>query len=321
MAHREGIKKELGVNSSVGEVSKRSSEHWKKLSKEEKTVWQEKARADKERYNLEKEKYKGPWQVVFKRAKKDPNSPKRPPSAFLKYSKEKRSIVKEQHPELKNIDIARLLGQMWQSAPPEERVPHIEREQIERKKYKADMAAWKAKETQRKEDEIAKNEEDQRKDVKQHTVQYEEQTDTLAIPFPVIPSPLSLNIPNNSMPQQYLPRYNPSRYHSQARYSSSMYEHPCYDQYTNHLPPFSPGCQLYLPSEQFHGDDNFRYYRESQRPRTNWLDSEYSQGGLSFEDYEQHSSNYAEQAHTNFEYEDTGRSPRPSRYSQPQRRL
>jgi hypothetical protein len=32
-------------------------------------------------------------------------SPKKSPSAFLNYSQEKRRIVKEQHPELKNTEI------------------------------------------------------------------------------------------------------------------------------------------------------------------------------------------------------------------------
>ncbi len=54
----------------VGEISKRSSEKWKSLSAEERAVWDAKADADKERYKMEKERYTGPWQVPWKRAKK-----------------------------------------------------------------------------------------------------------------------------------------------------------------------------------------------------------------------------------------------------------
>ncbi len=54
----------------VGEISKRSSEKWKSLSQEERAVWDAKAEEDKERYNREKDKYTGPWQVPWKRAKK-----------------------------------------------------------------------------------------------------------------------------------------------------------------------------------------------------------------------------------------------------------
>jgi high mobility group protein B1 len=134
----------------VGDVSKRSSERWKKLTKEEKMIWEEKARADKERYNIEKEKYTGPWQVPFKRAKKNPDAPKRPMSAFLYYSQEKRSHVKENNPGMKNTEVSRILGKMWQDATDEERAPHIEREKVEREKYKASMASWRKKEEGRK---------------------------------------------------------------------------------------------------------------------------------------------------------------------------
>lgn len=54
----------------VGAISKRSSEKWKSLPPEERAIWDAKAEADKKRYNLEKEKYTGPWQVPWKRAKK-----------------------------------------------------------------------------------------------------------------------------------------------------------------------------------------------------------------------------------------------------------
>jgi hypothetical protein len=54
----------------VGEVSKRSSEKWKSLSPEERSIWDKKADEDKKRYEMEKEKYTGPWQVPWKRVKK-----------------------------------------------------------------------------------------------------------------------------------------------------------------------------------------------------------------------------------------------------------
>ena len=63
-------------------------------------------------------------------------------SAFLYYSQGKRTQLKEQNPRLKNTEVSRLLGEMWRNASDEERRPHIEKEKVERAKYKKAMAKW-----------------------------------------------------------------------------------------------------------------------------------------------------------------------------------
>jgi hypothetical protein len=68
--NQQDIKDELGPGASVGDVSKRSSEKWKSLPPEERAIWDEKAKADKERYDSEKAVYTGPWQIPWQRAKK-----------------------------------------------------------------------------------------------------------------------------------------------------------------------------------------------------------------------------------------------------------
>jgi HMG (high mobility group) box len=78
MAKQADIKKDLGKGANVSAVSKKSAELWKNLSPEERAVWEEKAAVDKARYNIEKLQYTGPWQVPWKRRKKDPSAPKRP---------------------------------------------------------------------------------------------------------------------------------------------------------------------------------------------------------------------------------------------------
>jgi HMG (high mobility group) box len=78
MAKQADIKKDLGEGANVSAVSKKSAELWKNLSREERAVWEEKAAEDKARYNTEKVQYTGPWQVPWKRRKKDPSAPKRP---------------------------------------------------------------------------------------------------------------------------------------------------------------------------------------------------------------------------------------------------
>lgn len=48
----------------------------KTLSTDERAHWDDVAAKDKERYMAEKQSYTGPWQVPWKRAKKDPSAPK-----------------------------------------------------------------------------------------------------------------------------------------------------------------------------------------------------------------------------------------------------
>lgn len=91
---------------------------------------------------VEKASYTGPWQVPWKRAKKDPSAPKRPMSAFLYFSQGKRTVLKNKHPEMKNTEVSRLLGEMWRNASEEEREPHISKERSEREKYKVAIAEW-----------------------------------------------------------------------------------------------------------------------------------------------------------------------------------
>jgi len=142
-AKRGGIKNELGSSASVADVSKRSSELWKALDVNERAKWDKISNEDKQRYMIEKEKYTGPWQVPCKRLKKDPSAPKRPMSAFLFFSQDKRSKIKDANPGMRNTDVSRVLGNMWKDASSEERLQHIEREAEERKKYKVAISRWK----------------------------------------------------------------------------------------------------------------------------------------------------------------------------------
>jgi hypothetical protein len=128
------------------EVAKLVSKAWKALPTEEREKWDKIAARDKERFEMEKAMYKGPWKVpVSTKPVKDPDAPKRPMSAFLSFSNCKRSSVKQEHPNVPNAGISRLLAKLWSDAPEEERKFHIEQEFRLRQKYKAAIAAWKEK--------------------------------------------------------------------------------------------------------------------------------------------------------------------------------
>jgi len=152
MAKQPEIKAELGEKATVTEISKRSAEMWRNLPALERVHWDEVAAKDKQRYLLEKSNYTGPWQVPFKRHRKDPSAPKRPMSAFLLFSQGKRQQIKEQNPSMKNTEVSRLLGERWRNASDEEKEPFIREEREQREKYKVAIAEWRKDFEQKKEE-------------------------------------------------------------------------------------------------------------------------------------------------------------------------
>lgn len=146
--HKE-IREELsekgeGQKLSTTEVAKMVSQAWKALPEDEREKWEEMARQDKARYEMEKSMYTGPWKVpATKRISKDPKAPKRPMSAFLSFSNSKRSEVKSKYKDAKNAEISRILAQMWKGADAEEKKSFIDEEFALRQKYKKAMTEWK----------------------------------------------------------------------------------------------------------------------------------------------------------------------------------
>jgi len=116
------------------------------MKSEDRAVWDEKARLDKERFEVEKALYTGPWKIPVKqKAQKDPGAPKRPMSSFLSYSNSKRSEIKRTHPGISNSDASKLMAKMWKEAPYEEKKEHIEREERLREIYKRNIAEYREK--------------------------------------------------------------------------------------------------------------------------------------------------------------------------------
>lgn len=270
MAKQNEIKAELGKGASVGQVSKKSSEKWRNLSREERAIWEVKAEEDKERFRREKAKYTGPWQIPWKRAKKNPKAPKRPMSAFLFFSQERRRSIKEEHPGMRNTEISRVLGGMWNKAPPEERAPYIKHEAAEREKYKIEIAKWRREEeilshraAQRAEEKWeAKKalEEDRDCDNLNHKVPHvSHQASPLLLanqpPRPPSPIPVQSYFPQKSFGDYYpVQTYSglPSQYNSYNSYpaappQSQQTHTPNQTYYRNTYPPAPPHTDL-LPS-------------------------------------------------------------------------
>ena len=135
------------------------------MKAEERAKWDEKARLDRERYEVEKSMYKGPWKVPASKKSKvkarrtDADAPKRPMSSFLSYSNSKRAALRKANPHLTNGDMSKMLSKMWREAPEEEKREHIEREERLREVYLKDMAAWRER-TKKEQDEIREKREE-----------------------------------------------------------------------------------------------------------------------------------------------------------------
>lgn len=157
--HKE-IRENVGKNKPTTEIAKLVSVAWKSLPPKEREEWDEMARRDKARYEVEKSMYTGPWKIPAKqRAQKDPSAPKRPMSAFLSFSNSKRATVKQQNLGSSNAEVSRMLAKMWKEAPEDERNLHINRERELRQTYKIAIAIWREKVNTKLEDQRQKREE------------------------------------------------------------------------------------------------------------------------------------------------------------------
>jgi len=155
---REQMEKD-GSTEKTTNVAKLVSEAWRNLNAQERAVWEEKARKDKARYEVEKSMYTGPWKVSSKKlAKKDAAAPRRPMSAFLAFSNATRAQVKQRHPGMANIEVTKILAQMWKDSPDSARSSFIDREAGLRKEYLVAISEWRATVAAQESDERQKRE-------------------------------------------------------------------------------------------------------------------------------------------------------------------
>ncbi|CAO2579567.1 High mobility group protein B1 [Lemmus lemmus] len=122
-------KKHPDASANFSEFSKKCSERWKTMSTKEKGKFKDMAKADKARYEREMKTYTPPPKGETKMKFKDPNAPKRPPSAFFLFCSEYRPKIKGEHSGLSIGDAAKKLKEMWNnttkmtSSPMKRRLP------------------------------------------------------------------------------------------------------------------------------------------------------------------------------------------------------
>ncbi|KAF0038574.1 hypothetical protein F2P81_009058 [Scophthalmus maximus] len=127
---------EASVN--FAEFSKKCSERWRTMSAKEKGKFEDLARQDKARYEREMMSYT-PARGGKKKKFKDPNAPKRPPSAFFIFCADFRPKVKGETPGLTIGDVAKRLGEMWNSTAAEDKQPYEKKAAKLKEKYEKDF--------------------------------------------------------------------------------------------------------------------------------------------------------------------------------------
>ncbi|KAK9499461.1 hypothetical protein O3M35_002493 [Rhynocoris fuscipes] len=105
MKEREELK-----NMGFIEFTQFCSERWRSLKPEEKQLYQEKARMDKQRYETEMKSF---WPLKLEKSKV-----KRPMSAFLLFCQRERPKVKCKHPAWPQTQLVKELAKRWRCASP-----------------------------------------------------------------------------------------------------------------------------------------------------------------------------------------------------------
>lgn len=78
------------------------------------------------------------------KAKKDPNAPKRSLSAYMFFANENREDVRSDNPGITFGQIGKVLGERWKALSDEDRKPYGEKAEQDKKRYEAEMEAFKA---------------------------------------------------------------------------------------------------------------------------------------------------------------------------------
>lgn len=128
------------------DFSRKCSERWRGMSAKEKGRFEELAKRDKARYDAEMSRYIPPKGAVKggrgRKKYKDPNAPKRPPSAFFIFCSDKRPEVKALYPGSGIGDIAKKLGEMWNNTSSEDKLPFEKKASKLKEKYEKEVAEY-----------------------------------------------------------------------------------------------------------------------------------------------------------------------------------
>lgn len=73
---------------------------------------------------------------------KDENAPKRPKSGYMFFAEKKRPEIKEAQPELKMIEISKVIGERWKSSVPATKEKYNKKSETDKQRYKLEMESY-----------------------------------------------------------------------------------------------------------------------------------------------------------------------------------
>jgi len=137
---------------SAKEIMTRIGQLWHEVSETDKAYYDTKSKQLLLIYKKEMEAYKEAnphWEEFLqsndkkkKKAKKDPNEPKRPSSAYILFGNSRREALKEEGLSAK--EIMTQIGALWQAATDEDKAPFYEKSRELQEQYKIDMEEYRA---------------------------------------------------------------------------------------------------------------------------------------------------------------------------------
>ncbi|CAJ1940639.1 unnamed protein product [Cylindrotheca closterium] len=110
-----------------------------------KTLSEKTSANGKKRKAADTEAFEGETVKRNKRAKKDPNAPKRPISAFFYFSKEMRPKVAAENPEAKSTEITKMLGAMWRELDGDDKKKYDKKAKADHDRYASAKETYDAK--------------------------------------------------------------------------------------------------------------------------------------------------------------------------------
>nr|XP_039262634.1 high mobility group protein DSP1-like isoform X2 [Styela clava] len=130
--YRETLKEAGEVVPKAKIITQACAEKWRHMTEDEKEPFLELARRDRERWQQDKSLEKRP---------RDPNRPKRPPSAYFLFLADFRKSYPNKTDPAK--EITKKAGEQWNGLSDMEKTPYYRNAQVERAKWELDLEAYK----------------------------------------------------------------------------------------------------------------------------------------------------------------------------------
>merc|ERR1719376_547648 len=131
LSHLRDQLKAQGKSIKIGDLAKEAAEKWHSMDEETRMPFEERAAADRKRYEKE--------MTIFKPAR-DPNKPKRPSTAYFHFMADFRAKMKGS--DISHKDVIRQAGQAWQRLTEEQKKPYLEKQHAQQSEYDKAMEIY-----------------------------------------------------------------------------------------------------------------------------------------------------------------------------------